>query len=214
MKIGTITIETVRQATEHYECAAWHRSYDLAPGTSDLSLTLNPECWPQFVCFGQEGTVTSSCFDSLYCGQILRPHRNEDVGQKHRHATQLYAYQLAEQTIGKVELLPEWQWLMLPCEEWRNHVNRFRFLRLLKSENLALSSPKLLEESPDSFEVAVGTKDGTASTTFRFKIDEKYIVTAITADASMGIRLGDLRERDMWSGVRSIVEYVRQFAAA
>lgn len=93
-KIDTVTIAEGQTATKTYECAAWYKNLALTPGTYDvfgLFEKYSPYSGvkPEFV--GKEeikwvtytvpGVVTGDCFDSLFCGNLIAPHRNEHVGE-------------------------------------------------------------------------------------------------------------------------------------
>ena len=108
-KIGTVTIAEDQTATKTYECAAWYKNLSLAPGTYDvfgLFEKYGPYSGvkPEFV--GKEemkwvtytvpGVVTGDCFDSLFCGNVIAPHRNEHVNEPATHCVQMYTYALAQ----------------------------------------------------------------------------------------------------------------------
>ena len=108
-KIGTVTIAEDQTATKTYECAAWYENLALTPGTYDvfgLFEKYSPYSGvkPEFV--GKEemkwvtytvpGVVAGDCFDSLFCGNLIAPHRNEHVGEPETHYVQMYPYALAQ----------------------------------------------------------------------------------------------------------------------
>lgn len=138
VKIGTITIDQPKEAMRTYECAAWYTKLILDPGTFDLTMDFSPEMSPYWLFWKQSGTVTGSCFDSLFCGNLIRAKRDEDVGQRQEYHHQLYAYYLCENklTAGVVKLDPDWQWLTLPHQQWRPHCNRLRVLRDMRSTRI------------------------------------------------------------------------------
>jgi len=108
-KISTVTIVEGQTATKTYECAAWYKNLALTPGTYDvfgLFERYGPYSGvkPEFV--GKEemkwvtytvpGVVTGDCFDSLFCGNAIAPHRNEHVNEPATHCVQMYPYALAQ----------------------------------------------------------------------------------------------------------------------
>jgi len=108
-KIGSVIIVEVQTATKTYECAAWYKNLALTPGTYDVfglfeKYGLYSGVKPEFV--GKEemkwvtytvpGVVTSDCFDSLFCGNLIAPYRNEHVGEPGIHYVQMYPYALAQ----------------------------------------------------------------------------------------------------------------------
>lgn len=188
MKIGTITIAEPREVTQYYECAAWYRKMICDPGTFDVNLHLSPECWPQWILFGQPATVTGSCFDSLFCGNIIRAKRDEDVGQRADYTTQLYAYLIQTQKIGTINLLPEWEWLRLDSKEWAPHTRRLRIVRAFKSNRFDVKRVELSDD-PNAFTVVVSTDLGEEP--ICLKCDEWNLYHQ---DCSGDYLLGDIRE--------------------
>ena len=108
-KIGSVIIAEGQTTTKTYECAAWYKNLALTPGTYDvfgLFEKYGPYSGvkPEFV--GKEemkwvtytvpGVVTGDCFDSLFCGNLIAPHRNEHVGEPETHYVQMYPYALAQ----------------------------------------------------------------------------------------------------------------------
>ena len=108
-KIGTVTITEGQTATKHYECAAWFKNLALTPGTYDVFglyekhgpySGVKPEYVGKeelkLVTYSVPGVVTGDCFDSLFCGNLIAPHRNKHVGEAETHYVQMYPYALAQ----------------------------------------------------------------------------------------------------------------------
>lgn len=108
-KIGTVTIEEGQTATKHDECAAWYKNLALIPSTYDVfglfekygsysgvKLEFVGKEEIKWVTYAVPGVVTGDCYDSLFCGNLIAPHRNEHVGEPETHCVQMYPYALAQ----------------------------------------------------------------------------------------------------------------------
>ena len=108
-KIGTVTITEGQTTTKHYECAAWYKNLALTPGTYDV-FGLYEKHGPysgvkseyvgkeelRWVTYSVPGVVTGDCLDSLFCGNLIVPHRNDHVGEPETYYVQMYPYALAQ----------------------------------------------------------------------------------------------------------------------
>ena len=108
-KIGTVTITEGQIATKHYECAAWFKNRALTPGTDEVFglytkygpySGVKPELVGkenlEWIVYSVPSVVTADSFDSLFCGNLIAPHRNEHVGEPETHYVQMYPYALAQ----------------------------------------------------------------------------------------------------------------------
>jgi hypothetical protein len=166
--IGTLEITEPRKYRQSYECAAWYEDAILDPGIFDLTLSFSPELWPDAVYWGQMGTVTGDCFDSLWCGNLIKAHRNERVGERKKYSDWMRAYQFCTQKIGTLNLLPEWQWLLLDSGLWSPHVSRLQSLRTMRQVGMKIVSVKLGEGT--NFVVSVD--DGKGGWEIPFSIED------------------------------------------
>lgn len=196
-KIGTITVPHKRTVTQTYECAAWYRQIVLEPGTFDVTLGFTWYGSPDFALFGQSGTVIGSCFDSLFCGNLIAKKRDQDIGEKADYTTALRAYLLNEQTIGTLNLAPEWLWILLDHKQWRPHTNRLRVLRSMEGHKFDIVKVDV-EGQSEHFTVHV--RHGGEIVPICLSIgNDSFILTR--HDCSGDYPLCDIREDGLWRAI-------------
>lgn len=110
-KVGTITTTTTKKITEHYECAAWHRTYECPPQTVDVFMTRNPEGWPDQFVWRMKGVCIDACLVSLFGGVSYGPDiaGKEAIGKEGETGQSCYCYHV--NTVEGLQLLPEYDWL-------------------------------------------------------------------------------------------------------
>jgi hypothetical protein len=92
ISVGTVTVKEGARRTKYFECAAWYQELDLTPGTYELYAYKYGYSGRVFASL--PGTVTKSCFDSLWGGVAFAAHRNEDLGAKALFHLDLYTYEV------------------------------------------------------------------------------------------------------------------------
>jgi len=184
VKIGTITIAQPLNVQRSYECAAWYKNLTLDPGTFDVTLSFSPEMWPYWIYWTQPGTVTSDCFDSLFCGNLIAPNRNRDVGKREDYTHQTYTY-LLKDTSHVLTLDPEWAWLSQDSKTWRPHVCRLRVLREMRASRM-FNITAVRVDSPEMFTVTLETpSNGTEMVTLSVNADYHLIQHDCSGDKDL-----------------------------
>jgi hypothetical protein len=108
-KIGTIALPA-QQQTEHYEYAAWFRTYDCLEQISDVYLTRSPEGRPQMIHYGMTGVCVDAHLASYFCGNRISnddPAGRAAIGKPGTFSRSIYAYQLP----ANLKLDAGYEWL-------------------------------------------------------------------------------------------------------
>jgi hypothetical protein len=106
-QIGTYHVKDGETRTKNFEVAAWYQELKVIPGDYPVhAMFEDGKALDTSVTWQIPGTITSSCFDSLYGGFPVTGNRNRDVGQHTTYSSFTYAHALAKAILEKKEDLP------------------------------------------------------------------------------------------------------------
>jgi len=97
IKVGTYTLTKPREVTEHYECAAWHQTILVQPGSYGV-YALVEYGRLRSISAALRGVVVSACFIPLFGGNPIGPDRTgrERLGTEQTGDISIATYWLGE----------------------------------------------------------------------------------------------------------------------
>lgn len=96
--IGHVVVAAVEVKTGRgYECAAWWRETVVSPGEYPIVAEVQGgQVVDHSVSIMYRGVEGRSCFDTLWCGNLVKDNRDKDVGRPSEHRESCYAHALAK----------------------------------------------------------------------------------------------------------------------